>query len=192
MSTSTAPTTTPTGRKRSFDESAKQMDQKSPESPLDAAASSILTPISSTPSRQSSIELADRSRHGSPVSISSSAPTSASNANPSANGPPAKKRKLTFIEREAEKAAKKHEKEKQKAEEKAQKEDEKRIRDEEKRRKEEEKEGVRRQRELEKAEKQKAKDAEKQAKDEKKKKEEEEKQKKEKVSLFNSIHSLEN
>ena len=99
---------------------------------------------------------------------------------------PTKKRKLNFIEKEAEKARKQSEKEardKQKAEEAQRKLEEKLAKDEEKRRKEEEKEAARIKRELEKAEKQKAKDAEKQAKEEAKRKKEEEKSKKQRAQL---------
>jgi len=99
--------------------------------------------------------------------------------------PPAKKRKLGFIEKEAEKAAKAREKEEKaraKAEEKARKESEKQRKDEEKRKIAEEKESAKRAKELEKAEKQAALEAEKKEKDEKKKAKEAEKLKKERVS----------
>ncbi|KKY18388.1 putative chromatin assembly factor 1 subunit a [Phaeomoniella chlamydospora] len=177
--------------KRTFEE-ADMANTSSivPEDPFSDGASSILTPISSTPSRASTIDLDLRSRQGSPAaSVTSSAPTSTSNA----QGPASKKRKLTFAEKEVERAVKrqeKEEKERLKAQEKARKEEEKRIKDEEKRRKEEEKEVARRQKEIEKAEKQKVKDAEKAAKDAerqaregKKKKEEEEKQKKQRSQM---------
>ena len=186
--------TSPTSQKRTHDEAnATDIAIKQPTSPMNAAASSILTPVSTTPSRASTAEPQDRSRQSSPAasSVLSSAPTSTSNANANpcsdAGAPPAKKRKLTFAEREVEKAVKrreKEEKERQKAEEKSRKEEEKRKRDEEKRQKQEEKEEEKRQKELEKAEKQKAKDAEKHAKEDKKRKDDEEKQKKERVSHY--------
>lgn len=94
-------------------------------------------------------------------------------------GPQAKKPKLTFLEKEAEKAARKkekEEKEKVKAEEKAR-------RDEEKRRVNEEKENAKRAKEIEKAEKAKEKEAKKQAEQEKKDAKEAEKLKKERVSF---------
>lgn len=93
--------------------------------------------------------------------------------------PEAKKRKLTFAEREVEKAVKKAEKEereKQKAETKAKK-------DEEKKRKEEEKEAARKVKDAVKAEKQRAKETAQNERDAEKKRKEAEVLKKEKVRL---------
>ena len=141
-------------------------------------------------------------RHSSPaLSITSSGsaltdltPSLGKSPTPAGTGGSAqKKSKLTFAEREVEKAVKKREKEdreKQKAEEKARKEQEKRE-------KEEEKEAAKRARELEKAqkdaekakrdaekaEKQKIRDAEKQAKDAEKAQKEAEKAQKEAEKL---------
>lgn len=95
--------------------------------------------------------------------------------------PPAKRKKLTVIEKEAqrkEKEAKDKEKAERKAkkeEEKAAKDEEKRIKDEEKRSKNEEKEGKKRERDLEK-----------QRKEADKQRVEEAKAKKERVSVFNA------
>ncbi|RMD43329.1 hypothetical protein DV735_g1816, partial [Chaetothyriales sp. CBS 134920] len=87
----------------------------------------------------------------------SSASTLESNPPPhNASVSPAKKRKLTFMEKEVEKAerlAAKEEKARLKAEEKDRKEEEKRLRDEEKRRKAEEKDAERAKREVQRAEK---------------------------------------
>jgi flagellar biosynthesis GTPase FlhF len=93
--------------------------------------------------------------------------------------PESKKRKLTFAEKEVEKAVKKsekEEKEKQKAEAKAKK-------DEEKKRKDEEREAARKARDAVKAEKQKAKEAAQHEKDAEKKRKEAESLKKERVRL---------
>lgn len=93
--------------------------------------------------------------------------------------PEAKKRKLTFAEKEVEKAVKKserEEKEKQKAEAKAKK-------DEEKKRKDEEREAARKAREAVKAEKQRAKEAAQNEKDAEKKRREAESLKKERVRV---------
>lgn len=93
-------------------------------------------------------------------------------------GPQAKKPKLTFLEKEAEKAARKRdkeEKERVKAEEKARKDDERRKAN-------EEKENAKRAKEIEKAEKAKEKEAKKQAEQQKKDAKEAEKLKKERVS----------
>lgn len=98
-------------------------------------------------------------------------------------GPVAKKLKLTFLEKEAQKAALQKEKEdklRAKAEEKAKK-------DEEKRKANEEKEAARRVKELKKAEKQKEKDAKKQAEQEKKDAAEAAKLKKERVSYTDCL-----
>lgn len=98
--------------------------------------------------------------------------------NTTTTGPQAKKPKLTFLEREAEKAAVKREKDEKarvKAEEKARK-------DEEKRKANEEKEIAKRAKELEKAKVAKEKEAKKQAEQQKKDAKEAEKLKKERVS----------
>lgn len=116
------------------------------------------------------------SRQGSPApstdssltELTASHDTPGSATKPS-DTPAAKKRKLTFIEKQAEKAAKQREKEektRQKAEEKTRKEEEKARKDEEKRRAAEEKEAAKRAKDIEKAEKQKAKEEEKARKDE--------------------------
>ncbi|RMZ79646.1 hypothetical protein DV738_g3138, partial [Chaetothyriales sp. CBS 135597] len=92
-------------------------------------------------------------------SDTSPAPRSSAEANPriqNASVSPTKKRKLTFVEKEVEKAEKlaaKEEKARRKAEEKDRKEEEKRLRDEEKRRKAEEKDAERAKREVQRAEK---------------------------------------
>ena len=119
----------------------------------------------------------------------------------SLNTNPAKRRKLTFAEKEAQKIEKAH-KELQKKEglakkeeEKAKKEQEKKAREEEKRVKEELKESERKKKVEEKEEKRKAKEAEKAAKDDEKKKKdaekkakEDEKSKKERVSILPRLH----
>jgi len=120
--------------------------------------------------------------------------TLASASRPQTAGePPSKKRKLNFLEREAEKAAKqrdKDEKSRLKEEEKVRKEEEKARKDEEKRKAAEEKENAKRAKDLEKAEKQKAKEereakkeAEKQKKEAEKNQKEAEKLKKERVCI---------
>lgn len=105
----------------------------------------------------------------------------------STTGPQAKKPKLTFQEKEAEKAARKREKEEKervKAEEKVRKEEEKARKDEEKRKANEEKENAKRAKDLEKAKLAKEKEAKKQAEQQKKDAKEAEKLKKERVSIF--------
>lgn len=154
------------------------------------------------------------SRQGSPAPSSDSSLTelTASHDTPGSatkpsETPASKKPKLTFIEKQAEKAAKQREKEEkarqkaeEKAEEKARKEEEKARKDEEKRRAAEEKEATKRAKDLEKAEKQKVKDEEKARKDAEKAAKEKEKQakedekererlKKERVSLYIRISS---
>lgn len=89
--------------------------------------------------------------------------------------PPAKRRKLTFAEREVRKAEK-AEKERVKVEQKTKKEEEKQAKDEEQKLKNEAKEEKRRQRELEKQQKE-------QEKEDEKRRKEEEKVKKEKVNV---------
>lgn len=101
-------------------------------------------------------------------------------------GPQAKKPKLTFQEKEAEKAARKREKEEKervKAEEKARKDEDKARKDEEKRKANEEKENAKRARDLEKAKVAKEKEAKKQAEQQKKDAKEAERLKKERVSI---------
>jgi len=95
---------------------------------------------------------------------------------------PAKRRKLSFAEKESLKVEKEL-KEKQKAEEKAKKEDEKRVKDEEKKRKEEEVREERRKKEEEREEKKRIKELETSAKEEEKRRKEDEKAKKEKVRM---------
>lgn len=154
--------------------------------------------------KSSLMEQRSSSRQASPALSSASSLTELSSINDVLNsakkavsttsgGPPAKKRKLGFIEKQVEKAAKQKEKDEKaraKAEEKHRKEEEKARKDEEKRRQAEEKEAAKRVKELEKAEKQAKKDEEKKAKDAvkaekeaKKQKEEEEKLKKERAQM---------
>lgn len=127
----------------------------------------------------------DTSRNASPTPSSTSSLTELTSNNGTTPrvkkvasiGPPAKKPKLTFLEKEAEKAAKQREKDektRQKAEEKARK-------DEERRKANEEKEAAKRAKEIERAEKQEEKDAKKQAEQQKKDAKEAEKLKKERV-----------
>ena len=176
-----------TSRKRSHDGSIL------PQSHHDAhdtnAESSLPASSSGTPSL---VIAPNRSRQASPaLSTTSSSLTDLTDltgdaSKVSLSAGPAKKRKLTFAEREVERAVRQQEKEAretQKAEDKARREEEKQLKDEAKRRREEGKEASRRERELEKAEKQKVKDAEKQAKEDERRKKEEDKQKKQRVSL---------
>ena len=141
--------------------------------------------------------------HPMPHSTIASPDVSQADAAASSNNP-AKRRKLTFAEKEAQKIEKAHKelrkkeelarKEEEKAkkeEEKVRKEQEKKAREEEKRAKEELKENERKKREEEKEEKRKVKEAEKVAKDEEKKRKdaekkvkEDEKSKKERVRLL--------
>lgn len=95
---------------------------------------------------------------------------------------PAKRRKLTFAEKESLKVEKEL-KDKLKAEEKAKREDEKRVKDEEKKRKEEEVREERRKKEEEREEKKRIKELEKSSKEEEKRRKEDEKAKKEKVRM---------
>ncbi len=94
---------------------------------------------------------------------------------------PAKRRKLTFAEKESMKIEKEL-REKQKAEQKAKKEDEKRTKEEEKKRREEEAKEEKRKKEEEREEKRRIKELEKATKDDEKRRKEEEKAKKEKVN----------
>lgn len=96
---------------------------------------------------------------------------------------PAKKRKLTFAEKEAKKVEKEL-KDKQKSEEKAKKEDTKRVKEEERKRKEDEAKEEKRKKEEEREDKKRTKELERAAKDEDKRRKEEEKAKKEKVRIF--------
>jgi chromatin assembly factor 1 subunit A len=194
-----------TSRKRSHDGTILPVSRN--EAHDTNAENSLPTPSSGTPS----LGIADRSRQASPaLSTTSSSLTDLTDltgegSKTSLSIAPTKKRKLTFAEREVERALRKQEKEdreRQKAEDKASRElekrakdeekrakdEEKRAKDEEKRKREEEKELARRERELDKAEKQKAKDAEKRAKEEEKRKKEEEKDKKERVSLHVHVY----
>lgn len=183
-----------TSRKRSYDGTVVSPLQND-----NASKTGLPTPTSCTPSLGAVL---DRSRQASPaLSTTSSSLTDltdltgeggkTSTTAAVVTGAPAKKRKLTFAEKEVKMTLKKQEQEardRQKADERLRRDEEKRLKDEEKRKKEEEKEITRRERELEKAEKQKVKDVEKQAKeaeklakDEDKRKKEEEKLKKERV-----------
>jgi chromatin assembly factor 1 subunit A len=182
----------PTSRKRSHDGTVLPISQS--ESRDTNGESSLPTPSSGTPS----LGIGDRSRQASPaVSTTSSSLTDLTDltgegSKASLSAPPTKKRKLTFAEREVERAARKEKKEareRQKAEDKARRDEDKRVKDEEKRKREEEKEMARRERELDKAEKQKVKDAEKRAKEEEKQKKEEEKTKKERVSMHMDVYA---
>ena len=101
---------------------------------------------------------------------------------------PAKRRKLTFAEKEIQRIEKQY-RDQQKVEEKARKDEEKRVREEERRIKDDEMKEAKRKKEEEREEKRKLRDAEKQTKDEEKRKrdaekkaKEDEKAKKEKVS----------
>jgi flagellar biosynthesis GTPase FlhF len=180
-----------TSRKRSHDGTILPVSRN--EAHDTNAENSLPTPSSGTPS----LGIADRSRQASPaLSTTSSSLTDLTDltgegSKTSLSTAPTKKRKLTFAEREVERALRKQEREdreRQKAEDKASRELEKRAKDEEKRKREEEKELARRERELDKAEKQKVKDAEKRAKEEEKRKKEEEKDKKERVSLHVHVY----
>jgi chromatin assembly factor 1 subunit A len=183
----------PTSRKRSHDGTVLQPAQNEAHSATGEASSP--TQSSGTPSLTIGL---DRSRQASPAgSTTSSSLTDLTDltgeaTKPSLSAAPTKRRKMTFAEREVERAVRKQEKEareRQKAEDKARREEEKRLKDEEKRRREEEKEATRRERELEKAEKQKVKDAEKRAKEDEKRKKEEDKEKKERVSMDMGEHA---
>ena len=176
-----------TSRKRSYDGTVLQNSHHDPHDTN--GESSLPTPSSGTPS----LGIAqDRSRQASPaVSTASSSLTELTDltgeyGKASLSEAPVKKRKLTFAEREVERAVRKQEKEareRQKAEDKARREDAKRVKDVEKRKREEKKELARREQELQKAEKQKVKDAEKRAKEDEKRKREEEKDKRARVSF---------
>ncbi len=95
---------------------------------------------------------------------------------------PAKRRKLTFAEKES-LMIERELKDKQKAEEKARKDDEKRVKEEQKKQKEEEARDERRKKEEEREEKKRIKELEKSVKEEEKRKKEDEKAKKEKVRM---------
>jgi chromatin assembly factor 1 subunit A len=170
-------TSTPVSKKRSHDEAegllhSHNLVEKSEETHLPTPTSPPALQPSPDPSRQPSppISIESEARSITPSAIQATPPPASGHAQ-------VKKRKLTYTEKEYEKAlraSEKEDKDKQRAEEAQRKEQEKQARDEEKCRKEEEKEAAKRQRELDKAEKQKAKEAEKQVKDESKRKKEEE------------------
>lgn len=141
------------------------------------------------------------SRHASPAPSSASSLTELTSTGlttprtkkATSVGPVAKKPKLSFLEKEAQKAALRKEKDdklKAKAEEKARKEEEKAKKDEEKRKANEEKEAAKRIKEIERAEKQKEKDAKKQVEQEKKNAAEAAKLKKERVSNTPPVTSM--
>lgn len=119
------------------------------------------------------------SSNGSNIGDTAVLSTQAQHATPSQ---PAKRRKLTFAEKESMKIEKEL-KDKQKTEEKAKKDDEKRVKEEEKKRKEEEAREEKRKKEEGREEKKRIKDLEKSAKEEEKRRREEEKAKKEKVCM---------
>ena len=181
----TSSSSSPTSRKRSHDGTI--LPHPHHDAHTTNGESSLPTPSSGTPSPGIA---PNRSRQASPaLSTTSSSLTDLTDrtgdaSKTSLSAGPAKKPKLTFAEREVERAVRKKEKEdrdRQKTEDKARRDDEKRLKDEAKRKREEEKEITRRERELEKAEKQKTKDAEKQAKEDEKRKKDEEKEKKSRV-----------
>jgi chromatin assembly factor 1 subunit A len=176
----------PTSRKRSYDGTI--LSNSKDDDLGDAGESSLPTPSSGTTSMG---DAPNRSRQASPALSTSSSLTDLTDltgegSKASLSAAPSKKRKLTFAEREVERALRNQEREareKQKADDRARREAEKRVKDEEKSKREEEKELARRERELDKAEKQKVKDAEKRVKEDEKRKKEEEKDKKERVSM---------
>lgn len=158
---------TPASRKRNYQGTLISSPSSRTPPPLDQHHQSVDTPP----------------RAGSPTLSTPDTPLTELGATPSISpqkedmAPDSKKRKLTFAEREVEKAVKrseKEQKEKEKAEAKAKK-------DEEKKRKDDEKEAARKVKDAVKAEKQKAKDAVQQEKDAEKKRKEAEVLKKQKV-----------
>jgi len=182
-----------TSRKRSHDGTVLPPIQNE----VHDATGETSSPTQSSGTPSLAIDL-DRSRQASPAGSTTSSPLTdltdltGEVSKPSLSAAPVKKRKLTFAEREVERAVRMQEKEareRQRTEDKARREEEKRLKDEEKRRREEEKEATRRERELEKAEKQKVKDAEKRAKENEKRKKEEDKEKKERVSMTMSKYA---
>jgi chromatin assembly factor 1 subunit A len=177
-------------KKRSHDEAEGVVAS---DTPVGNSEERQLPTPTSPPTSQS---LPQPDRQASPaISIQSSALSDAKTMTPStlrATPPPttgpggAKKQKLSFAQKEIERAlreSEKEERERRKIEELQRKDQEKLARDQEKRRKEEEKEAARKEREVEKAEKLKVKNAEKRVKDEAKQKKEEEKKKKERSQL---------
>lgn len=119
------------------------------------------------------------SSNGSNIGDTAVLPTQTQQATPTQS---AKRRKLTFAEKESMKIEKEL-REKQKAEEKAKKDEEKRVKEEERKRKEEEGREEKRKREEEKEEKKRIKELEKSAKEEEKRRKEGEKVKKEKARI---------
>lgn len=169
------PSTTPSKRNFEGELIENHVSNNIVEIKTDSTSNTLSVSRSGSPAPSSISSLTELSSVAAPRTTSV-----ADGADPSA--PPTKKRKLTFIEREAEKAAKRREKEERetaRAEEKARKDEEKKQKLEEKRKQAEEKEAVKRVKELEKAEKQKVKDAEKQEKDAKKQEKDAEKARKE-------------
>ena len=167
-------------KKRSHDEAE---ELPSPEVGVETLQVTLLPTPTSPPSLQASPQSC---RPLSPaISVESSALSDAQTlassklqaTPPSATGPgPAKKQKLTFTQKEVEKARKQSEKDSKKAQEAERKRKQKLA-------KEEEREAAKRQRELDKAEKQKAKSAEKQEKEDAKRMKDEEKKRKERSQL---------
>lgn len=168
---------TPTSKKRNYNGEFVSHAPNSLTPPLD---------------EKNSAENQDYSRTASPALSRASTPLTDLGPTPSISpqkedmAADSKKRKLTFAEREVEKAVKKREKEdkeKIKADAKAKK-------DEEKKRKDDEKEAARKVKKAQKEEKQKAKDAAQQEKDAEKQRKQAEVLKKERVGLFfQSTHS---
>ncbi|KAI9740589.1 MAG: hypothetical protein M1834_005170 [Cirrosporium novae-zelandiae] len=180
MSSSEVSNVTPTGTKRPFSDDHKQLNiadltNREHNKQLSAARSqsnidqcrrslSTTSDLSELSSRQTSPALSGPSSlHGDP-----------SHSN-NLTGPPAKKQKLTFAEREAEKELRRIEKEqkqRQREEDKARKEAEKRLKDVEKQKRDQERE-----------EKKRLRDAERHQKEEEKRRKEEEKNKKDRSQL---------
>lgn len=176
------PTCTPVQRKRSHDEAEGLLT-----SPMSTGISTEIHLVASTSSPALNILHAAGRQLSPAISIDSSVLSDTKNltssaipatSSPSAGPARGKKQKLTFAEKEVERAKKQSEKEareKRQVEEAERRQREKLARDDEKRRREEEKEAIRRLRELEKSERLKAKDAERQARDDAKRKKEVEK-----------------
>ena len=143
-----------TPRKRSHDGNAVDLDETAvSRSVIKCSIAHITSSRQGSPAPSTASSLTD-------LTSTNDAPGSAVKSSAS-DSKPSKKRKLGFIEAQAEKAAKQREKDekaRQKAEEKARKDDEKRLAAEEKQK-------VSREKDLEKAEKQKAKDEGKQKKE---------------------------
>lgn len=172
-----------TSAKRPFDDTvSRSVEQDQPTFAMPISPQSLDSKMSGSPAN-----LPDgASRQPSPApSITSSLTSMSATPDPSAlpsadGGPPAKRRKLTFAERQTEKGRK----EKERAEKKARQEEERRVKDEEKRRVNEEREEKRRKKELETQEKEEIKRKKDEEKEEAKRKKDEEKERKERVSIL--------